>query len=90
MGIGAVSAYRPYIYNTNTLSADSLNPIGRIEDEDLTKNRIDTEDLQKASVETLNPLSRGESKDYQGMLDSQMAAGVQRAYDLFGDQSVFA
>ncbi|MCR5418966.1 MAG: hypothetical protein K6E84_08615 [Lachnospiraceae bacterium] len=90
MGIGAVSAYRPYIYNTNTLSADSLNPIGRIEDEDLTKNRIDTEGLQKASVETLNPLNRGESKDYAGMLDSQMAAGMQRAYDLFGDQSVFA
>ena len=90
MGIGAVAAYRPYIYNTNTLSANSLNPVKEIDDEDLTRGRLGTEELQKASVENLNPLKQGESADYQGILDSQFAQGAQKAAALFGDMSVFA
>ena len=90
MGIGAISAYRPYIYNTNTLSADSLNPIREIDDDDLTKGRLGTEELQQASIENLNPLEPGESADYQGILDSQFAQGMQKATALFGDMSVFA
>ena len=65
MGIGAITAFRPYYYNTNTLSANSLNPITAIDDEDLTKNRIDQTGLQQAYAETVNPLSRGETADYQ-------------------------
>ena len=90
MGIGAITAFRPYYYNTNTLSANSLNPITAIDDEDLTKNRIDQTGLQQAYAETVNPLSRGETADYQGMLDAQMAVGMQKAAVLFGDASVFA
>ena len=90
MGIGAISAYRPYIYNTNTLSANSLNPIKEIDDEDLTKGRLGTEELQKAAIENLNPLNPGESMDYQGILDEQFAEGMQKATALFGDMSVFA
>ncbi len=89
MGIGAIAAYRPYIYNTNTLSAASLSPIKEIDDDDLTKRRLGTEDLQKASIENLNPLKQGESSDYQGILDSQFAQGMQKAAALFGDMSVF-
>ncbi|MCR5337989.1 MAG: hypothetical protein K6E75_05460 [Lachnospiraceae bacterium] len=90
MGIGAITAYRPYIYNTNTLSANSLNPIKEIDDEDLTKNRLDVEGLSGSVAETVNPLARGTSADYQGIVDSQFAAGMQKAAALFGDMSVFA
>ena len=89
MGIGAITAYRPYIYNTNTLSANSLNPIKEIDDEDLTKNRLDVEGLSGSVAETVNPLARGTSADYQGIVDSQFAAGMQKAAALFGDMSVF-
>ena len=90
MGIGAITAFRPYIYNTNTLSANSLNPISAIEDEDLTESRMDVSSLQKAYSETVNPVKRGESSDYQGMVDMQMAVSAQKAAMLFGDMSVFA
>ena len=89
MGIGAITAFRPYIYNTNTVSAKSLNPISKIEDEDLTESRMDVSGLQKAYAETVNPLNRGESADFQGTVDAQMAAGMQKAAMLFGDMSVF-
>ncbi len=90
MGIGSVTAYRPYIYNTNTLSANSLNPISGIDDEDLTENRIDISGLQKAYSENVNPLKVGETKDYEGTVDMQFAQGMQKAAALFGDMSVFA
>ncbi|MBO4338045.1 MAG: hypothetical protein J5842_08230 [Lachnospiraceae bacterium] len=90
MGIGAVTAYRPYIYNTNTLSAKSLDPISEIDDEDLTKGRLDVSGLQKAYVENINPLKSGETMDYEGTVGMQFAQGMQKAAALFGDMSVFA
>ena len=90
MGIGAIQAFRPYIYNTNTLSANSLNPIKEIDDEDLTKQRLDVSGIQRAYTENINPLAQGETADYKGVVDSQFAQGMQKAAALFGDMSVFA
>ena len=90
MGIGPISAFRPYIYNTNTLSANSLNPVSGIDDDDLTKNRLDMSGLQRAYTENVNPLAQGETKDYEGVVGSQFAQGMNRAAALFGDMSVFA
>ncbi|MCR4690419.1 MAG: hypothetical protein K5739_03620 [Lachnospiraceae bacterium] len=90
MGIGAISSYRPVIYNTNTLTADSLNPIAKIKDEDLTKKRIDQSELVRASAENANPLKAGETADFQAAVDRQMAMGMQKSMALFGEQSVFA
>lgn len=73
MQIGAVSL-RPYIYNTNAVSAKSMNKISAIGDDALASktdiSALTSEDAKKA--ETTNPLKRGESLDFAGILSMQM------------------
>lgn len=76
MRIGAV-AYQPYVYNTNTVSAASLNRIGAIPN-DATAGRTDFEDLTKEE-ENVNPLKRGQSANFMDILSSQMAMSRTRS-----------
>lgn len=89
MGLGAIGAvgsfqsYQPYIYNTNSVSRNSLNAIGKIGN-DLTKSHIEF-----PSDETINPLAKGETANFADVLNSQMQMGMNHAARLFGDESVF-
>lgn len=71
MRIGAVGgySYNPYIYNTNSVSSASMNKIQGIGD-DLLKSKTDFSALTEQ--ETTNPLRKGESLDFMGILDMQL------------------
>jgi len=70
MTIGAIGAstFTPYIYNTNAVSRASMNKISGIDD-DVTSSKTDFSALTQ---ETTNPLKRGESLDFAGILGMQM------------------
>ncbi len=91
MGIGAISGYQPYIYNTNSVSANSLNRISAVEN-DVTSSHIKPDRTLSDiySQETINPLERGETADFAGILAMQMQMGRNNADHLFGAESVFA
>lgn len=76
MRIGAI-AYQPYVYNTNTVSAKSLNRIGAIPN-DATAGRTDFEELVN-DQENINPLGKGESANFMDILSSQMAMSRTRS-----------
>lgn len=80
MRIGAI-AYQPYVYNTNTVSATSLNRIGAIPN-DATAGRTDFEELVN-DKENVNPLGIGESANFMDILSSQMAMSRTRSAMLF-------
>ncbi len=71
MQIGAIGAtpYTPYIYNTNTVSRASMNKIKGI-GEDLLESKTDFSAL--SSQETTNPIKRGQSLDFAGIMSMQM------------------
>ena len=85
MKIGAVNAYgamsavsfRPYVYNTNMVSAVSLNKLSRISDDVLDK-KIDYSELTDESLNE-NPLRKGQTLDFQSMLQMQMQRGQNNA-----------
>jgi len=75
MQVGAVSL-KPYIYNTNAVSSRSMNKISAIGD-DVLKSKTDvtglmSKEAKAASSEVLNPLKRGESADFAGIVQMQM------------------
>lgn len=78
MQIGAIGAmpYMPYIYNTNTVTHASLNKISAINDDALA-SKTDFSNL--TTGETTNPLKRGESLDFAGILSMQMQMGRMNA-----------
>lgn len=89
MGIGAISAFQPYVYQTNTLNVNSLKPISAVRN-DVTKSHIRPEKSSSESgQETINPLKRGETADFTGVLAMQMQMGMHNADLLMGGQSVF-
>lgn len=74
MRIGAIGMYyRPYIYNTNTVSSNSLNKIAKIED-DALKSNVDYSNDQNE-----NPLRMGETKNFADVLAMQMQLGMNNA-----------
>ncbi|MDE6881480.1 MAG: hypothetical protein K2P48_00005 [Lachnospiraceae bacterium] len=81
MAIGAINAYgamnavsfRPYVYNANTVNSASMNKLSRISDNVLDK-KIDYNELTDESLNE-NPLKKGQTLDFQGMLDRQMRRG---------------
>lgn len=75
MMIGAIGAYsfQPYVYNTNTVSAASMNKLSKISDDVLDK-KIDYSELVDES-QNENPLKKGQTLDFQGMLEQQMQKG---------------
>lgn len=79
MMIGALSAYgaQPYVYNTNIVSSASMNKLSRISDDVLDK-KIDYSELADES-KNINPLRKGQTLDFQGMLQMQMQRGQNNA-----------
>lgn len=90
MSIGAVSAYgavsalsfRPYVYNANTVNAASMNRLSRISDDVLDK-KIDYSELTDESLNE-NPLKKGQTLNFQDMLDMQMRRGQNNAARIMG------
>ena len=77
MQVGAVGAYSftPYIYNTNNVNRASMNKVEAI-GEDVTSAKTDFSALTQ---ETTNPLKRGQSLDFAGILDMQLQMGRMNA-----------
>ena len=80
MTIGAIGAYsfQPYVYNTNTVSAASMNKLSKISDDVLDK-KIDYSELAEEESQNINPLKRGQTLDFQSMLEMQMQRGQNNA-----------
>lgn len=80
-GIGAYS-YQPYIYNTNTLSARSMDRVQAI-DSDLTSAKTDFSSLSDEVLNT-NPLKKGETLDFAGIFAAQMQMSRMNEARIFG------
>lgn len=73
MTIGAVS-FQPYVYNVNAISPASMNKLSRISD-----NVLDKKTDYKGLVENENPLKKGQTLNFQDMLEMQMQRGRRTA-----------
>lgn len=69
MRIGAIS-FQPYVYNVNAISTASMNKLSRISD-----NVLDKKTDFSGLVENENPLRRGQTLNFQDMLEMQMQRG---------------
>ena len=80
MTIGAIGAYsfQPYVYNTNNVSAASMNKLYKISDDVLDK-KIDYSELAEEENQNTNPLRRGQTLNFQSMLEMQMQRGQNNA-----------
>lgn len=76
MQIGAIS-FRPYIFNTNILSRNSLSKISGIGD-DLLTGKTDYSSLTDESLNE-NPLKKGQTLNFMDVLDRQMQMGRMNA-----------
>lgn len=76
MNIGAIS-FQPYIYNTNYLSSVSLNKVNAISD-DLVSAKTDYSDLVQ-DQSNQNPLRKGETLDFAGILQQQFQMAYNNA-----------
>ena len=79
MTIGALGAYgfQPYVYNTNAVSSASMNKLSKISDDVLDK-KIDYSELTDES-KNVNPLKKGQTLDFQELLQMQMQRGQSNA-----------
>lgn len=79
MMIGALSAYgtQSYVYNPNNISSASMNKLSKISDDVLDK-KIDYSELADES-KNVNPLKKGQTLDFQSMLQMQMQRGQNNA-----------
>ena len=75
MRIGALNAmdFRPYIYNTNRLSGNSLSKVASIGN-DLLSAKTDFSALTDEGA-NVNPLRRGQTANFMDVLHKQMQAG---------------
>ena len=83
MGIGGVGSaygmggiYPSYVYNPNTVSANSMDKLSRISDDVLDKK---TEYNNSDVEENQNPLKKGQTIDFEGIVAKQMQQGQNRA-----------
>ncbi len=88
-GVGGLSFqnFQPYIVNTNRLDRSSLNRIEALPEDGLENAGVDFSKVAGQEQENTNPLKPGETSDFQGVLDAQMASGRQNAARIFGDQA---
>ncbi|MCM1049549.1 MAG: hypothetical protein NC433_14120 [Clostridiales bacterium] len=78
MRIGGLSSVYPtYVYNPVTVSSKSMNKLSRISDDVLDK-KVDYSGVE-AKKENENPLKKGQTIDFEGMLAKQMQEGRSRA-----------
>lgn len=75
MTIGAIS-FQPYVYNVNAISPASMNRLSRISDDVLDKK---TEYNNSDVEENQNPLKKGQTIDFEGIVAKQMQQGQNRA-----------
>ena len=80
MRIGAVGfqTYQPYIYNTNTVSGNSLSRVKPISD-DLLSSGTDFSGMTDEEQQNLNPLRRGETVNFANVIAMQMHMGRMNA-----------
>lgn len=86
MGIGGIggaygvgSIYPSYVYNPNTVSAKSMDKLSKISDDVLDK-KIDYSET--TAEENQNPLKKGQTIDFEGIVAKQMQQGQNRAAKL--------
>lgn len=86
MGIGGIgsaygvgSIYPSYVYNPNTVSAKSMDKLSRISDDVLDK-KVDYSET--TAEENQNPLKKGQTIDFEGIVAKQMQQGQNRAAKL--------
>ena len=78
MRIGGLSSVYPtYVYNPRTVSSRSMNKLSRISDDVLDK-KVDYSGVE-SKEENQNPLKKGQTIDFEGMLAKQMQQGRNRA-----------
>lgn len=73
MTIGAIS-FQPYVYNVNAISPASMNRLSKISD-----NVLDKKTDFSGLVENENPLKKGQTLNFQDMLEMQMQRGRSNA-----------
>lgn len=75
MRIGALNAmdFRPYIYNTNRLSGNSLSKVASIGD-DLLSAKTDFSALTDKEA-NMNPLRRGQTANFMDVFHKQIQTG---------------
>lgn len=80
MRVGAVGfqMYQPYIYNTNTISSNSLSKVKPIAD-DLLSSGTDFSGMTDEEQQNLNPLKRGETVNFADVIAMQMQMGRMNA-----------
>ena len=75
MQIGAVGmTFQPYVFNTNTVSANSLNKVSPIADDALTSS-VD----YYSNSKNQNPLKMGQTSNFADVLAMQMQLGHNNA-----------
>ncbi|MDE5589076.1 MAG: hypothetical protein K2J60_08025 [Acetatifactor sp.] len=80
MRVGAVGfqTYQPYIYNTNTVSGNSLSRVKPIGD-DLLSSKTDFSGMTDEEQQNINPLRRGETANFADVIAMQMQMGRMNA-----------
>lgn len=83
MQVGAISGYlyQPYIYNTNALSASSMDKVRAIGD-DVTSAGTDFSSLVD-DVQNINPLQKGETANFADIFEQQMQMSRTNAARIF-------
>lgn len=76
MRINSIS-FKPYIYNTNYLNRSSLNKVSAIPDDALS-SKTDFSELTDEDLNE-NPLRKGETADFENVLQRQFQTGRQNA-----------
>ncbi|MDE5933187.1 MAG: hypothetical protein K2H40_12020 [Lachnospiraceae bacterium] len=76
---GAGSIYPSYVYNPNTVSAKSMDKLSKISDDVLDK-KVDYSET--TAEENQNPLKKGQTIDFEGIVAKQMQQGQNRAAKL--------
>ncbi len=93
MAVGGVSGlgfqdFQQYsVYNTKHLDRNSLNKVEALP-EDGTKNAgVDFSDVAGEDRPNMNPVKPGQTPDFGGVLDMQMAMGRQNAARIFAENA---
>lgn len=77
MRIGGISnVYPTYVFNPNTVTAKSMDKLSKISDNVLDK-KVDYSET--AAQENQNPLKKGQTLDFEGVLAKQMQQSQNRA-----------
>ena len=87
-GMAPVGVGTPYLYNTNRITANSLNPIQPIGADVVRAPKTDYSSLAGLSgmqAENENPLKPFETANFDDILEMQMAMSRQNAARLLGE-----